>query len=406
MAARRRNGEGTVFKRADGLWVARFDLPEDGTGRRRRWQGTSRTQADALKKMREARRQVEETGSVAGKSQKVSQWLDSWIDTHVTPRLRPGTAKDYRTTVSTHIKPRLGGYRLNELTPAHVRKMHADVLAAVSLATANKAHRVLRASLSDAEREGLVVRNVAKLVQTPTLHSDKRALTSAEGQLVIKGRPDDRMRSRWSAALLTGARQGECLGLTWDCLNLDTGVMDISWQLQTMPMKHGCKERDGRPSCKKTRASACPDAVLDIPAGLECRQLDGIYCLTRPKSFKGQRLIPIPSALVEQLRQHRRESIAYPNPHGLVWAKEDGRPISKTLDYQRWSAMLEDLGIQHVGLHNARHTTATLLMDLGVDVEIIRSIMGHAQVTTTRGYQHADLRMARAALDELGQALA
>ena len=56
-------------------------------------------------------------------------------------------------------------------------------------------------------------------------------------------------------------------------------------------------------------------------------------------------------------------------------------------------------------LHAARHTTATLLLEQGVDAEVIKQILGHSQIVTTRGYQHVSLELARRAVDELGQSL-
>ena len=68
--------------------------------------------------------------------------------------------------------------------------------------------------------------------------------------------------------------------------------------------------------------------------------------------------------------------------------------------------MLKEVGVRDVPLHSARHTTATLLMEQGVGDTVIQSIMGHTLVTTTQGYQHADISMARRALDGLGERLA
>ena len=52
--------------------------------------------------------------------------------------------------------------------------------------------------------------------------------------------------------------------------------------------------------------------------------------------------------------------------------------------------------------HFARHTTATVLMELGVDAKVIGEILGHVYERTTRGYQHVSSAAARAALEALG----
>ena len=55
--------------------------------------------------------------------------------------------------------------------------------------------------------------------------------------------------------------------------------------------------------------------------------------------------------------------------------------------------------------HEARHSTATLLMAAGVPAAVIIALMGHTTVTTTMGYQHADLDQARSALEAVAPRL-
>ncbi|WP_338095208.1 tyrosine-type recombinase/integrase [Microbacterium oleivorans] len=52
--------------------------------------------------------------------------------------------------------------------------------------------------------------------------------------------------------------------------------------------------------------------------------------------------------------------------------------------------------------HWARHTTATVLMELGVEPKIIGEIIGHGTERVTRGYQHVSSDAARAALESMG----
>lgn len=407
MGRRGTYGDGSIFKTNDGTWVARLELGVDLNGKRKRWQGKSRTQAGALEKLRKARAERDTTGIVTAKNLTVTQWLSHWLDAIVAPSVKPLTLKDYRQVCDNHLVPAIGAVRLDRLTPAHVRKLHADIVAARSLGTANKVHRVLRAALGDAERDGLIPRNVARLVETPAAKGGRSALTRLEATKIIRA-TDDPMHARWMLALLTGARQGECLGLTWDHVDLERGEIDIAWQLQRLPMAHGCKQTPAGPTCGKKRASSCPDAVLDVRTGFEYRQLDGAYCLTLPKSSAGTRVIPIADTLGDALRDHGLRQLAdgTPNPHGLVWCKADGAPIDKTSDGAAWAVLLERLDIQPVPLHCARHTTATLLMEDGVDVTIIQGGLGHSQATTTRSYQHSDTTMLRRALQSLADSLA
>jgi integrase len=395
-----------VFQRSwDGLWITRLDLGQGADGRRRRWQAASRTRNGALQSLRAARQQLTTTEALGLPSLTVAAWLRRWLEDVARPTVRPSTFRDYEATVRRHLIPNLGSTRLTRLTPADVRAMHHQVSSSVSVPAANKAHRVLRAALSDAEREGLVGRNAARLVRTPTLASPRSALPTGDARQILATSRTDPLDSRWIAALLTGARQGELLGLQWDRVDLDTGTADLAWQLQALGYRHGCHPRSTGPGCGKTRAGSCPDRELDVPLGFEHTPLRGRLSLTRPKSSAGRRVIPLPPTLVDALRRHREATRPDPSDFGLVWSTSDGGPIPARDDLAAWHHLLQRAGVPRSPLHAARHTTATLLMDLGVDVTVIQSILGHAQPLTTQRYQHADLTMSRAAITRLANHL-
>lgn len=371
----RHYGEGTVFQRVgDGLWIARLETGRGPDGGRRRWQAASRTRRGAMASLRAARLHRAEGEVPQFPAWTVARWLRHWLESIARPGVRPMTWRDYEAVVRRHLVPALGSIRLQDLVPDDVRRMHRDVTASVSLVTANKAHRVLRAALSDALNDGLVSRNVAPRLRTPTPHGTRAPMTAAQAAAILATTADDRLGSRWAAALLTGARQGELLGLTWDRVDLHDATIDLGWQLQALGYRHGCGTSHAERSCSASRAGSCPGRELDVPPGFEHLRLHGRLCLTRPKTAASMRIIPIPPSLAVQLARHRDATATQPSPHGLAWSTPTGQPIP---------------------------AAATLLMGLGTDVTVIQAILGHARPLTTRGYQHADLTMTRTALARL-----
>src|SRR5207248_6728607 len=101
------------------------------------------------------------------------------------------------------------------------------------------------------------------------------------------------------------------------------------------------------------------------------------------------------------LKLHRQTDVT-PNPHGLVWHRDDGRPFDGRVDWQAWSDLLTAAEVPHVTLHEARNTTATLLLEAKVDPHVIMAILGHSDIVTTRGYQTVSLDLARTAVAGLG----
>ena len=145
----RHYGEGTVFQRAgDGLWIARLEAGRGPDGRRRRWQAASRTRRGALESLRGARLHRSAGLPVERPAWTVAGWMRHWLESIVQPTVRPTTWRDYESVVRRHLIPALGSIRLADLMADDVRRMHRDVTTLVSLVTANKAHRVLRAALS------------------------------------------------------------------------------------------------------------------------------------------------------------------------------------------------------------------------------------------------------------------
>jgi integrase len=95
---------------------------------------------------------------------------------------------------------------------------------------------------------------------------------------------------------------------------------------------------------------------------------------------------------------------------GLVWTREDGRPILDRSDTAAWRDTLVAAGIYAVNeeaptLHVARHTLATVLQARNVPEPVRMAIMGHSSVAAHRGYAHVDQTLTRAALGELGKLL-
>jgi integrase len=379
----REKGTGAIFQRAqDGMWVARLELPSDGTTRRRKTI-VRKSKADAIAALREAKKDLERAGDLATSSPTLEQWMNQWLDRIAAPRLKPNTLVAYRGSVTRYIAPSIGNVRLDKLTPQHVRRMHDYARDGRSSTTALQAHRVLAKALTDAEREGRVTRNVATLVDAPAkAHAVRESLNADEARtLLLSVAEDPQQAAMWSAALLAGLRQGERLGLTRDAIDLDEGIITVSWQLQRLKWEHGCGG-----TCGKKRGGSCPDRTVNIPAGQEAHRIHGGLWHLRPKSRAGWRQVPIAPLLHEVLTRYLDDH--QPGDRGLIFTRPDGHPIDPSDDTAAWDQSLRDAGLPDVVLHSARHTTATLLHALGADEQTRMQILGHSSATVTAGYTH------------------
>jgi integrase len=301
----------------------------------------------------------------------------------------------YRSTVEQYIIPAIGTKQLKKLTPDHVRQVSAYVTGkGLSTRTAALAYQVLALLLQAAYREGKVTSNVTDRVKRPrTKKTELTVLTAQDGMKVLQtvtGWPPpvaiDRLASRWWASFFTGARQGEVIGLEWSRVDFERGVLDLSWQLQRLAWEHGCEGR-----CGRKRGNECPQRKLTSPADWEHRHIVGGLYWSRPKSEAGKRLVPMPDPLRKILELRQRASVLEDNPHGLVWTQPNGRPLDPRADNEAWHAVLKLAGVPDARLHDARHTTASLLRKAGVPIGTITKIMGHSTQAMSEEYIDYDL---------------
>lgn len=403
MAAQRRQyGSGGLRQREDGKWVGTIEAGYTPRGTRRRISVVAATKAEARRKLTAKQRQVLAEGAPAHGIGHVTvkAWADVWLPIHAS-RVRPSTYGTDAGAVRKWIVPTVGAKRLDMLNPRDVRNLTVAIRkAGLTSTTARHADSVLKKMLRAAALEGHRVPPNVFLVEKPARSvSDRDAIPMADAKAILteaaKGNG-----ARWVMALLQGMRQAECLGLTWDAVDLDKGVVDVSWQLQSLPY------------IDRSR----PGLGFRVPDGHEARHLIHAYHLTRPKTNSGQRLIPLVPWSVAALRQWR-EGGWTDNPWGLLWTDIDDRwvdarvkPLRGTVDRRAWADLQERAGVRHASgrlytLHEARHTTASLLLELGVDPEVIKAIMGHSSIVTTRGYQHVSQELSRKAMERLAESM-
>jgi integrase len=319
-------------------------------------------------------------------SSSLTAWLRYWLAEIVDHEVRPRTAETYRSLARLYIEPSIGARNLVDLTAADVRELHRHMRdAGLAASTVLQGHRILAIALKQAHREGYTYRDVAALVRPPRPSRPKLdALSRPDAAHILEAARGVRLESRWMAALITGGRQGELLGLELDRVTDDH--LDLSWQLQRLTWRHGCGQL-----CGQARGSECPERRVSAPADHERRHLAGGLWMTRPKSTAGSRRVP----LVEPLRSlvHARIDAARdePNPFGLLWTsgaeRSLGMPIDASVDNKAWHALLERAGVPQVRLHDARHFAVDLLYAAGVPEVVAMELIGHSSVAMTRRYR-------------------
>lgn len=395
--ARREYGTGTIFQRGDGMWIGRIEAGWDAKGDRRRVQVSAKTEAECKRRLVKKRRQLDTEGAPAvGVSDRatVKAWADTWLTARQSD-LRATTWATYAGQVHKWIVPTIGHKRLADLTPGDLRAVtKAETNAGNAVSSARQTRRCLVKMLRDAVVEGHRVPMRIFQVKAPLPpDSDRADIPLPDAHAILDAALSLPDRSRWVAGLLQGIRQSEALGLRWEDIDLEAGLITFNHQLGTLPYAD--------------RAAG----TFRHPSNVRPIHLWKSYHLLPVKTRKGNRVIPLIPPMRWALDEWREQSPE--SPHGLVWPRADGKPRNPQHDTNTWVALQDAAQVAHVegaqgrryDGHEMRHTTATLLLDAGVDPEVIKAILGHSSIVTSRSYQHVAHDMTRDAIEKVATRL-
>jgi integrase len=228
---RRGNGEGSIYKRGDGRWVAELDLGYD-EGQRKRRTLYGKTRADAANKLRAAQADHDRGVLLRTTRLTVGEFLNDWLEA-VKPNVRQRTWMRYEQYLRLHAIPKLGHLKLTALSGRHLQHLYADRLQTLSPTTVQHLHAVIHRALGSALRQRLVPFNVANEVDPPRGgRTQFRTLSPEEARRFLKACETSPSEALFVLALTTGLRQGELLALRWRDIDLDEKRLTVRGTLQ------------------------------------------------------------------------------------------------------------------------------------------------------------------------------
>ena len=376
---RRARGEGSIRQRKDGTWEARFVVGVDpGTGKDIRKSVYARTQKEVRKKMTEAVAALDKDDYREPSKMTVAQWLDTWSKEYL-GGVKPYTVLNYTQHIKNHIKPAMGAIKLEALSAHTIQKFYNDLCEehegkpALSPKTVKNIHGVLHKALSQAVMIGYLHANPAdactlpRVVQKEIKPLDEDA--TARFIEAIKGHPYEVV---FLVTLFTGMRQGEVLGLTWDCVDLNNGTITINKQIQ-----------------KKTGGGS-------------------VYNLVPTKNSKGRTITPavyVMTLLREQQQKQAgwqlRAGHLWENS-GLVFTNELGGHLMPHTIYHNFKKVAASIGLPDARFHDLRHSYAVAAIRSGDDIKTVQGNLGHATASFTLDkYGHVTDQMKRASADRM-----
>jgi integrase len=378
--AKRANGEGNVYQRANGSWEARLTYIDPDSGQRKRASFYGPTAKAVREKMKAARDRLDAGAPVRDAARSVGDWLAHWRATTMAASDRKETTKALYATLSRkHLEqPPFGAVPLGKLRPTDVEAL---VLAlrerGLSDSTVRQVYTILRAGLDGAVRDLLIARNPAALVARPGVErGEAKHLDAGEVAAVLKAAEASRYHPALVLIAATGLRKGEALALRWDksVLNLAEGWLKVR---QTVS------------------------------------RVEGKLVFSEPKTERSRRSVPLSPAVVAMLRKHRTDQKAERlragnqwQDSGLVFTTELGGPVDPRNLLRVVEAAAEKAGVEGAGVHTLRHSAAVGWLEDGVHIKAVADLLGHSSVSITGDvYGHTSDDTARAAVDGLAKRL-
>ncbi|MGD0895858.1 MAG: site-specific integrase [Acidimicrobiales bacterium] len=364
---RRRQGDGSIYRRqADGRWVGSVQLhSQDGHRRRKVVYGKS--EAEVVGKVRQLNFEISRGLPTPNSRITVEELLRRWLSDVVPGRVSASTLRNYRIVCERHVIPVLGSKRLIALTPTDVQVLlsqkqesrlprpvstrrgvvERSTAGGYSPCTVKLIRGVLGQAVGQAERWGMVARNVVALTEGPRVApSESRTLTPQQARALLDAANGERLEAAFVLLLCLGLRKGEVFSLRWADIDFDNSVVTV---------------------------------------GPTVSRVENSLVVGSPRTAKSRREANLPRQVVSalsahQVRQSAERLLARDAWHdnGLVFTTETGGPIDPTNFRRIFDRVTKKARLSGWQPRELRRSCASILRAQGVSSEIVARVLGYS----------------------------
>ena len=346
----KRNGKEYTY------WEARYTTGFDpGTGKQVQKSVTGKTQKEVAEKLREITCEVDQGTYMEPSKMTLGEWLDIWEETYLIG-VKPRTIEVYHMVIKNHIKPAMGAVRLEALTPHMIQNLYNDCIRekGLSAKSVKNVHCVMHRSLRQAALLGYIRYNPTDACILPRVEKkDVKPLDDYEMGRFLKEISGNPLETLMVVTLFTGMRQGEIMGLTWDCVDFIRGTLTVNKQLQYFGSKGGG------------------------------------YKLVSTKNGKSRVIVPA-SFVMGLLRKHKSAQAELQLKAGPAWEQSNfvftdelGGHMKTWNVYREFKRAVTAIGRPDARFHDMRHSYAVAAIRSGDDIKTVQGNLGHATASFT-----------------------
>ena len=378
------NGEGTIRKRKDGSWEARITVGYNPNGTQKRKSIYGKTRQEVQKKMTANLNELNNGKYVEQTKMTVAKWLNIWMKDYKMNSVKSTTFINYRNRVINHIIPAIGHYNLKDLRADYVQKMinglYKNNYAPESI---RGTYNIIHEALKQAVNNDLIIKNVADTVTLPAdVKSDVRVLTIEEQARFIATAKETYSGEVFIMALGTGMRIGELLALMWS---------DIDWEENTIYV----------------------NKTLNIVKDFENKEAKWHKEFGSPKTISSKRKIPLINSLQNLLRKYKQtqdeiksKALDAYEDNDLIFATQLGKPLDPRNMQRTLRTIADKTDIKNLHAHCLRHTFATRGLENGIELVVMKELLGHSSIKMTADlYTHVLPDKKKAAIAKLNDTI-
>ena len=355
-SSRGAKGGGSIRKRENGLWEARYTTGFDAkTGKQIQKSIYGKTQKEVRQKLSEVIAEIDRGDYCEPCQMSINQWLDIWLEDYTTG-IKDSTRYLYERQAKLYIRPSLGNTKLNQLETHSVQRLYNQLGKENGLSpkSIKNVHGILHRALQQAQRLGYIRSNPTEACILPRVtKKDISPMTDQQMGQFLEAIQGHQYELFFKVDLFTGLREGELLGLKWECVDFDKGTILVDKQLHRSQKKGGG------------------------------------YYFSPPKSNKSRTLRPAPyrMSLLRQQKTKQAEMQLRAGPawqdSGLVFTNEQGRYVSLRAVYDSYKRIVKKIGLPNLRIHDLRHNYAVNSIRAGDDIKSLQSNLGHATAAFT-----------------------
>lgn len=304
--------------------------------------------------------------------------MDLWYQTYCKNTLKESTQATYEERIYKQIIPKIGQYRLDQITTGVLEKFYAQLKAngrlvrreiygpGLANSVIRSIHSHCRAALDKAVAENLIRLNPAIGCKLPSKkYAEIKILSPEDMQKLLFQAQIEGFYEMFMLDLATGLRRGEILGLQWKDIDFEKGTLSVTRQIRYVKRE-----------------------LKTVP----------------PKTKASERTVILPVPILDMLLKYKStvDSIwLFPSP-----VKDEDVPREPSACRKALARILKRAECEHVPFHAMRHTFASNAFHYGMDVKTLASTIGHESVETTLDvYAHSSEQMKRDAAKKLDETI-